>query len=370
MNKDRPLINFQWMQGPLDVIAVPDGVYTQPWFITDLNQWLHGRSVYKHREHIDSLLRLLQLKGTQSILDFTKGLSLNDTLWINHNDRYNWSQVSLYRNDFDSVIEKTAFDGGMYGQHFSQTSPELGTNGMLAKCWHRESNGNIYLYKQGTSKKLAFNAGNEPYSEYYCSQLLDVLGFSHVHYNLIKYRKELVSRCPLFTSEQVMFLPLHAVVAKPTITSLYDFCESHDFLRQLAEILIFDAIVLNTDRHSSNIGVLCNANDYSIQSLGPIFDNGLGLLPYWVQDSDGDILEYAKSRNPSLYSEFIGPARTMLQLYPNIYMKLQSILPFKFDIKGSYNLSMSRIHQLEKVINHQISSILSIKDELPTNQFD
>ena len=42
------------------------------------------------------------------------------------------------------MIEKIAFDGGMYGQHFSTTSPEFGTNGTYAKCWHREEDGKIY----------------------------------------------------------------------------------------------------------------------------------------------------------------------------------------------------------------------------------
>ena len=149
MNKDVPLIDFHWER---DVFTGwrehIDKVYLQPWFIRDFHTWLEYRSITKHREHMDTLLSSLGLRDTKGIIDFSKGLSLTDTLWVNQDDKYTWDKVNLFDNQFDEVIEKIAFDGGMYGQHFSTTSPEFGTNGTYAKCWHREEDGKIYLYKQ------------------------------------------------------------------------------------------------------------------------------------------------------------------------------------------------------------------------------
>ena len=50
------------------------------------------------------------------------------------------------------------------------TSSEPTTNGMLPKGWRFIGGGDgIYLYKGGTSG--AANTGNEPYSEFYASQI-------------------------------------------------------------------------------------------------------------------------------------------------------------------------------------------------------
>lgn len=61
-----------------------------------------------------------------------------------------WSDVSLYRNPFDDVIARIAFDGtGMYGRENSPASPEFATSGSFAKCWIREGE-DISLLKRGS----------------------------------------------------------------------------------------------------------------------------------------------------------------------------------------------------------------------------
>ncbi len=66
------------------------------------------------------------------------------------------------------------------------SSPELTTNGMLAKCWRR-IDGKIYLYKAGTSG--CANLGKEPYSEYYASQIAKTMGINQFSYNLKKMER-------------------------------------------------------------------------------------------------------------------------------------------------------------------------------------
>ncbi|MEG1874888.1 MAG: hypothetical protein RR185_04895, partial [Angelakisella sp.] len=111
MNKNTPLMDFHWesVKG-IDEKAVVDRVYQMPWFITDFSQWLQYRSVTKHREHMDKLLKSIGLTNTKSIIDFSKGLALTDTMWVNIDDRYQWNAINLFDNQFDEVIEKIAFD--------------------------------------------------------------------------------------------------------------------------------------------------------------------------------------------------------------------------------------------------------------------
>lgn len=364
MNKDVPLIDFHWER---DVFTGwrehIDKVYLQPWFIRDFHTWLEYRSITKHREHMDTLLSSLGLRDTKGIIDFSKGLSLTDTLWVNQDDKYTWDKVNLFDNEFDEVIEKIAFDGGMYGQHFSTTSPEFGTNGTYAKCWHREEDGKIYLYKQGSYG--AANAGKEVYSEMYASQILDILGYNHARYDIIKYRGHLVSRCELFTTKSEMLLPVEvfAVDKRFEFEDLVDICRKNGMIAQLSEYLITDALILNEDRHFGNFGVICDADTFEIKGMAPIYDNGVSLLCYYhvdprYQASNPDtMLEYATTRYPRLYRDFISGAKEIATSEQLSHLKVLN--GFKFDTSGNYNLPKDRVEQLEEIVQIQVDHLLN-----------
>lgn len=363
MNKNNPLIDFHWEEvGGLEWRPKMDKVYSQPWFITDFSQWLQYRSVTKHREYMKTLLETIGLRDTKSIIDFSKGLALTDTLWVNQDDRYTWKQVNLFDNEFDEVIEKIAFDGGMYGKQFSTTSPEFGTNGAYAKCWHREDDGQIYLYKQGSFG--AANAGKEVYCEMYASQILDKLGYAHARYDVIKYRGKLVSRCPLFTSKSTMLLPME-VLAKTApfrLPEALEICKQHGLQSQLAEYIITDALILNEDRHLGNFGILCNADTFEITSMAPIYDNGVSLLCYYHIDprypasNPGTMEEYVKTRSPRLYAEFVPGAKAVATKEQLEHLRV--LKDFHFDTTGCYNLSTERVAKLEEIVQRQISTLL------------
>lgn len=364
MNKNNPLIDFHW-EGIEGLVLEPkmDKVYQQPWFITDFSQWLQYRSVTKHRENMDKLLKSIGLTNTKSIIDFSKGLALTDTLWVNIDDRYTWEQVNLFDNEFDEVIEKIAFDGGMYGKQFSTTSPEFGTNGAYAKCWHREEDGQIYLYKQGSEG--AANAGKEIYSERYASQILDVLGYNHTRYDVVKYRGRLVSRCPLFTSKQDMLLPIEVLSGgnRLDFLKLVEICKSKGLMAQLAEYIIIDALILNEDRHLGNFGILCDADTFEIKGLSPIYDNGVSLLCYYHVDpryperSPGTMMEYAQGRLPRLYDDFIIGAKAVATKEQLEHVKV--LKGFCFDTSGHYNLPPEGIEQLEVIVQGQVAALLN-----------
>ena len=43
-------------------------------------------------------------------------------------------------------------------------------------------------------------------------------------------------------------------------------------------MLVFDAVILNEDRHFGNFGLLVDSHTNKIIAPAPIFDNGLSLL--------------------------------------------------------------------------------------------
>lgn len=351
-NKDEVLGSFRWIGNAVELVedkALPEFISTR------LASWVGSRTPPKHREYMYKLLELLQLHGARAIIDYSKGLSLIDTLWITPDLSLSWGEVNLFDNEFDEVIARTAFDGGMHGAVMSTTSPEFGTDGMLPKCWVREPTGQIQLYKGGTG--IAYNAGREPYCEVMASQVLSRLGYSHVSYTLGQFHGRLVSKCPLLTSQKTMMLASHRY---------YNFNDFGLFMRkviadgfgtQLAEYLVFDYLTANTDRHAGNIAVLLDADSFEVQGLAPIYDNGMSLLCYIPRDMTAE--EYAAGLTPAMYQEFDQGVLWAKQLVGSKH-NVERLIDFKFDRSKLGDFPEDAICLREEWLQTRVSDFLAL----------
>ena len=117
-------------------------------------RWIRHRIIPKNSANVHSSLSKcgLNLNRPMSILNVSKGLSLNDCYWVvEEGFEGHFSQYNLYENRFSRMLGLIAFTG--YGSSVRTSlapCPEFTTNGMLPKCWRRES-GAIRLYKGETS---------------------------------------------------------------------------------------------------------------------------------------------------------------------------------------------------------------------------
>ena len=235
---------------PLNLTVSEDGV----------ERWLRHRAIPKNRAYVDALLSKvgLSLNRPLGIIAANKGLSLNDCFWVDaEGSGDTFEKVNLYDNRFSQVLAAIAFTG--YGSSIRTSlasCPEFSTNGMLPKCWRRQ-NGKIYLYKGGTSGFSNF--GFEPYSELYAYQVAQVMGVNAIRYTLTKdLKKTLCSRCELFTSKEYSYIPIGQLVSKGGIKAIFAYYQTlgQNFVDALEDMLVFDAIICNTDRHYGNFGVL------------------------------------------------------------------------------------------------------------------
>lgn len=362
MNKDTPLVDFVWKY---DKFGEPYPFmvkgYSMPWFMWDITKWIQSRGIVKHRRNMKKLLKTLGEHGEnlENLLKFTHGLALTDCLWVNHDDKYRWENINLFDNEFDDAIAEISLLGSNVLGEISETSPEYTTCGVHAKCWHRESDGNIYLYKLGSEEK-----NMEAYSEMYASQLLRALGYSHVDYDIIEYHGRLVSRCKLMTDKEHMLLPIsvYPINSSEGYLSLSKECMWHGQQEQLAEVLLTDALILNEDRHLGNIGIICDADSFSVQGIAPIYDNGQSLCFDFREglsnfDSDAeDIFSYAEDRKPALYSDFIRYAK--IESSEEQLDHLKYLKGFKFREQGEYNLSSRRLSNLSEIVQIQLNKLL------------
>lgn len=328
-----------------------------PFWINDLETFISNRKAPKHRQHIEKLLKQCNCDTISGYLDVSHALSLNDTFWVKRSNQIDldWNKVSLYRNKFNNTIAKIAFDGGMYGENFSSTSPEFTTGGTFAKCWVRE-NGVIKLVKRGSTG--AINAGLEPYSEFYCSQILEALQIKHVDYKLTNKNKKIATKCNLFTSEEYGLIPYSALSKNGNIGQIVNFYKEKGLYEYISSMFIADSIMFNEDRHLGNFGFIVNNNTNKIEDTAPLYDHNIALLCYAMTDDFKDINKYITSNNkgPKLGGEFITIAKELLT--PSMRKKLINMHGFKLRKHPKYNLPDWRIDQLNCLINKQIELIL------------
>ena len=356
LNKNKLLARFHVEgTGVLEIIKIDKQFETVPEWLGDLRAFIGNRRAPKKRENI---ARLLEMSGCDTIygwLSITHALSLVDTYWVKPaGSCLAWEQVSLYTHDFNEVVAKTAFEGGLHGYDLSTTSPEYGTDGTFAKCWIRENN-IIKLMKRGSTG--ARNAGLEPYSEFYTSQIARELCLSHVDYGLRSHDGRVCSVCPAFTSEEIGYLPFAAVGSKLNeLAYVIELFDSYGLREEAVNMFIFDAVIFNEDRHKGNFGFTINNDTNEIIGMAPLFDHNIAMLCYAEQEDFNQIDSYLAEKGPKIGNTFVGDAKALL--YPGMRKKLQNLYGFKFERHAKINLPEERLDALERVINRQIKLIL------------
>ena len=301
-----------------------------PYGFVDINDWIDGRQIAKHRVAIERLMRELGLTTRHDFIGMARCLSLTDTFWMKRADEdLSWDSVSLYRNPFDDVIARIAFDGtGMYGRANSPTSPEFATSGSFAKCWIREG-GAISLLKRGSSGYA--NAGFEPYSEKLASDLLAAARIDHVPYEIVRYHGALASKCPLFTSEEVGFVSAHRFFDRPFgVRDMLAFSAEHGAEESFREMVVLDAVMANVDRHAGNYGFLVDNATGRVLRMAPLFDHNMACLPMMMEHDDFD--EYVSMIGPKIGTDFVTIARELIT--PEIRAKLVALKDFEYADPG------------------------------------
>lgn len=359
LNKDCELCRFRWSgQTAIDFdISDIDGLDNLPYFMSrDIYSWLKSRTPPKHRAFMRELLQQLGSTTDRLVLDYSKGLSLTDTLWVKReSENLKWSDVSLYRNEFDQLIAHIAFDGGLHGKAFKTTSPEFATDGVLPKCWIRDNNGNIFLKKAGSTG--ISNAGNEPYSEVMASQVLRTLGYNHVDYTLENFRGRVVSSCQLMTSEAVSLLPLYKLCTSYDFTSIRRCVDALGFQEDFYRMLVFDYLSLNTDRHLGNFGVLVDADTFEPLRLAPIYDNGASMLCYYTGYQSMD--EYLVQAIPALYDSFDETIPYWKRMVRNSH-NVQRLINFNFNRDAIMAYPEDKISLVEQFLQSRVTHFLSL----------
>ena len=327
-----------------------------------LLKWLRQRVIPKNRAFVSEILRTFGLSAgnTKGILDVCRGLSLNDSFWVVPQDfPGRFAQYNLYENRFSEILSLVAYTGAGQSDAAFTTSPELTTNGMLPKAWRFLPGEGIFLYKGGTSG--ASNAGNEPYSEYYASQVAQAMGLNAVRYGLENWKGILASRCALFTDIDTAYIPVGRLIGEVGLRECLDYYRKlgPEAYEQLCSMLVFDAVIYNEDRHFGNFGILRDNHTGRILGPAPVFDNGMSLFNFATASDLRDLDGYAKTRASAYGIRYETICREILGREQAAQMR--KLIGFTFTRHPRLNWPEDRLTAVERHLQKRVRQLLNIQ---------
>ena len=331
-----------------------------------LLSWIKSRTIPKNRDFVHKILMELELSldDIEGIVSISKSLSLNDCYWIVEKGfEGRFEKYNLYDNDFNKTLSLLAYTGyASVKKEGFISSPEFTTNGMLAKAWRRNPRGRegTFLYKGGSHG--CANCGKEPYSEFYASQIAMMMGLNITPYGLGKWKGKMNSICELFSSKEFAFIPIYHLVNDGGWEAVLAYYKQlgEEYYDDLIDMLIFDVIIVNTDRHFGNFGLLVDNSTNSIVKTAPIFDNGLSLCCDALDDDLTDIEAYAKTKTLKNAGSFMSFAQTIMT--KKARQKVKKLINFKFERDSQYNLSAKRLRKIEAFIQDRVKELLALED--------
>ena len=166
-----------------------------------------------------------------------------------------------------------------------------------------------------------------------------------------------MSTCPLFTSESIGLAKTAAITREErSISSLLEYFRSIGSEDAFRRMMILDAIILNTDRHPGNFGVLFDTDTMQVKTMAPVFDNNRSLL----FDLDADQLDHAEryiaSLTPRLGSDFIVIAKSLVT---GVVPGGRGIINgFAIQEHPQIPVADNRLEKLSGVVNGQIRQLI------------
>lgn len=253
--------------------------------LKQINDWFKGRGIPSWRKDLEKLLEKLNVSSPEELLNKSYALSLSDQYWLKEeNSNVKWQDINFFTNDFEyeAYLEASLDSSSNLTTSKDKAilrSPNNTTDGMLQKGWIIENGKRILVKGTYTSSR------EEPFNEWLASQISKRLGFNYCNY-FVEWtdKTKLISKCENFVSEDEEIISAYDVFKsekKPNNINDYEFyiqtLEKHNVpnaRKNVEDMFILDYLMLNTDRHLKNFGVIRNVNTLEWVRTTPIFDTG------------------------------------------------------------------------------------------------
>ncbi|EOG7170158.1 transcriptional regulator, partial [Campylobacter upsaliensis] len=135
---------------------------------------------------------------------------------------------------------------------------------------------------------------------------------------------------------------------------------------KLQDLLVFDALIMNTDRHLGNFGMIVDNNTGELLRPAPIFDNGCSLVNILIKDELSDISKALKSKMSYFGYSFDEQLKLFIQ--PRHTQGLEKLKNFTFKRHEKYNLSEEWLKPIENFIQQRAIKALNFIEEKENTQ--
>lgn len=245
------------------------------------------------------------------------------------------------------------------------------SKGILSKAWYK-IDGKICLVK-GNSVDPDGIIGLEPYSEVMASNIAKVLQYSHLEYFLMDaklftdvkvHRIKHVSVCEYYIPKDYKVVSYYNYIIAKLGLEPTDYFEAYKkFLpiKPLFQMLLFDAIIGNEDRHLSNIDILLGLD--GTENLAPLYDHGASLLAWHGRKELGSAGKEGRfdSAKPfrtthnvqiKLITDPIFPPTDLKVLYKELIKSIEPVFAFLPDyrVEAIKNYLFWRMKYIRKVM--------------------
>lgn len=335
-----------------------------------LNDWISWRGIPDYRVGLTQLLDRLGVQDPMDLLERSNMLSVSDCYWLKEEkEELNWGDINFFHRSFDdrgfatAMFARVSYKADRSARH----TPNNTTAGYQLKAWLRQG-GSLKLIKGGTGVQ------QEPVNEWLAYKAAQYLGMDAIPYDLGIYEDKVVSICEdmcdehtdLVTAKDVM-RGVHVPEGEFSYPYFLDELQKHGITNAqkcINDMLVLDYLMLNTDRHTQNLGILVDADTNEWLRCAPIYDTGtsLGCL---LEDAD---IGYAESQKKTVFFNARGMyADQLLQLidlsgydftgleklaqeYGNQLVKYQKFTGISdVRIEGVYRLFYKRVLKLKKL---------------------
>jgi len=245
-----------------------------------LNEWWMERSIPASRDGLRQALINLDMSSTATLPLKCHGLSLSDQYWIRPQHlNLTWNEINFFENDFSRDVGEILFGRVPIGMDFS--SPDNTSDGWLKKRWII-ADGKRMLMKGGSGVYQ-----QEPLNELIACMIMQRLEIPHVPYTLTFEDRKPYSLCETFVTPETELVSAYRVMkTQPWAQddSIYTHllhCAGNlgipNVPLAIAQMLVVDYIIANTDRHRSNFGFVRNTETLEWYGLAPLYDSGTSL---------------------------------------------------------------------------------------------
>ena len=274
---DLPLVGEE----VLDAQRCPWGVVTNGGNVKrrELNAWWRSRTIPSARPGIDSKLVELQMDNTYELPFRSLGLSLSDSYWLRPLGREDlrWDEINFFQNQFETTQDES---WDFWLEHVGLESPDNTSEGALPKRWTILDGTRVLLKGCRTDDQ-------RPINEVVATSLHNRLlaENTYVRYGLVEAADGLACICKDFLTAGEEYIPasmLMTTMASVRGSSVYDrYChfvgmlgvDEEAYRERMAQMIVCDAIIANSDRHRRNFGLIRNVDTLEFRAA-PLFDSG------------------------------------------------------------------------------------------------